>query len=391
MPRLGRSFPNNHHHFAPPIINPSVAGSGNNASSGTGSMLVVTAPSRKRPWRGARSEAYFMELVDRKGGHVGLLNPVFPARIDGVTDAPVARKLSNILLAPGDWEDIDFDQARLKPWMLTDNAAEPLGVFMRVTKEKHRSTSGTYLSLQCQDLGFGLQSTFGQSANVVTGDVVATRIAQYLNEVNVYDKVLAQSGITSTAFLGAPIGSPRWNFIAFLCKLAGLTSPWYDRFGVAHVSRIPYAGYTKPLRRYNPGELSLIIDDTGTETDELWNVPTGWVVVGKSDKGVQYAGRHDLPDSHPMSSASRDGFVNIKVVEMAGISSQDEADARARDQAQLDTKVNATRSYEALPDPTLEPWSILTHLGDDLLLDSWSHELVSGGHQQIKVRESVLT
>jgi hypothetical protein len=351
---------------------------------------IPVVPRATRPWRGQRQEEYFIELINFKGKHVGYLTPAIGGRIDGVTDAPIARKLSGLILNPGDWEGIDIDQVRLKPWMVIDGVAEPLGMFMRVTRVKRRTWRGTYLELQCQDLGFRMQATFSRSANVVPGDNLGAKIAQYMNEVTVYDRVLTATNVSCTAFLGAPIGKPRINFITDLAKLAGVTPPWYDRFGSARTIPIPYAGYTRRLRSYNPGEGCWMVEGSGSETDELWNIPTGWLVIGRSDKGVQYAGRYDLPTDHPMSSASRDGFENVRVIEMAGIESNDAAKARARDQAQLDTKVNATAEFDALPDPTLEPWSILQYVGTDMLLDSWSHVLTPGEKQHIKVRESIL-
>lgn len=351
---------------------------------------VPITPRATRPWRGQRSEEYFIELINFKGKHVANLAPAIGGRIDGVTDAPIARKLSGLILNPGDWETVDIDQVRLKPWMVIDGVAEPLGVFTRVTRVKRRTWRGTYLELQCQDLSFRLQSTFSRSANVVPGDNLGTKVTQFMNEINVYDRVLTATNVSCTAFLGAPIGKPRINFIGDLCKLGGVTPPWYDRFGVAHTVPIPYAGYTRRLRSYNPGENCWIVEGSGSETDELWNIPTGWLVIGRSDKGVQYAGRYDLPSTHPMSSAARDGFENVKVIELAGIESNDAAKARAQDQAQLDTRVNATAEFDALPDPTIEPWSILQYIGTDMLLDSWSHTLTPGEKQHIKVRESII-
>lgn len=349
-------------------------------------------PPRTAPtFLGSRHVEYYLELVDQRGRHVAMLHSQTTARIDGITDAPIARKLSGILLNPGDWEDYDFRTLRIRAVQVTDLIEEPLGTFYAVTKPKHRTWRGVYRELQCQDPSYGFQSTFSKTANVVAGEVLTDRAEQFINEVNYYDQVLAPSALMSSAFLGRPIGSVRYDFIAYLYKQCGITPPFYDRFTTLRSIHIPYAGYTKPLRAYNPGNGCWAIDDTITEDDEEWNVPTEWVVIGKSDQAVQYAGRFALPNDHPMSSFQRGNFELVRVIEMAGIDSPETANARARDQAQLDRRVNATVEFDALADPRLEPWSIITFNGSDWLLDSWSHELTPGGHQHLKLRESIIT
>jgi hypothetical protein len=334
-----------------------------------------------------RRESFRMEVLNAHNDTIRELHPdVTGVSVAVKTGASIGRTLTGVVLR-GD--DLNFDPRteRLRPWMTIDGASSPLGVFLPTAATLHRLAAGDALEVQGHDQGFLLTRTFEHAFGVNKGDSVADALTDLAVLAGVTSTSIADTPITVGTWLAWPPGARIIDAMAAICRVAGLTTPWFDVTGTLRAVPLPYVGADKPRRAWHSGTASEITEGV-TEMDDSWNRANEWLAISKSDD-ANLAGRYRLPDSHPLSVANG-ALPVVRTVDVPGVASTAQCRDRARDAAQRDERVHSVREFSVLTDPTLEQHDICTYEGTDYLLSQFDVPLQIGASQSITLRESLV-
>lgn len=331
-----------------------------------------------------RLETVSFGLIDRDGNEIGEVHPEPGASVRVDTTARITRTLSGVSLPSDEAADIDIYSHRLKPVFTIDGVDYPLGVFLFSAAPKTRSSYGVELrGVSLNDRSEQIDQQLDQSFGVDTGDVIRDRLVDLIEAAAIVDYSIEGNPVTASDPLAWPAGASRADAVDHLLSLLGFVG-YFDNNGTFTARTIPVPGIDPVMFDYQEGSDTIVVSDSITETDDLWEKPNVWVVVSTSATGSAVVGRYELPATSPLSQQNR-GFPVTKVIELAGLTSTSAADAAARE-ASLRDLTAETVTLTTAPDPTHDTWDVGQWRGVDYLEQAWSLNLEPGGDHQHTLR-----
>lgn len=333
-------------------------------------------------------ESFAFELLDEHHNSITELHPSVGAEIQCATGAPVGRTIPTLMIHPDEVDLIDPWTHRIRAWMNRDGIDYALGIFLITSWTPHLTDMGTWLELQLHDQAFLLTENLLEAFGAQAGTLAIDALNDLLDQAGVVDPVVS----SSTVALGTHLAWQPAIQIAVpaesLAKRCGFTPPWFDRTGVPRVNPYPYVGLNPPAAEFQPGTDSTVTVDGIQETHDLWSIPTHWRVQS-SGQVVDFSATYELPDDHPLSQEVTGRRKRVRAVEVPGLTSDADAYARARDEAQREARVHRTRTFSAAKDPALDQYDIITVEDSDMLLASWTLPLTAGAPMTVTARESI--
>jgi hypothetical protein len=333
-------------------------------------------------------ETFAFELVDDLHNSICELHPLLGAEIHCSTGAPIGRTIPALMIHPDEVDLIDVWTHRIRVWMNVDGVDYSLGIFIPTADTPHESDAGTWLELQLHDQGFLLTENLTTAYGVTSGTLITDALEDLLEMAGVADADLTASSTTAGAHLAWQAGLQIADPAASLAKRCGYTRPWFDRHGNPKVTPLPYVGIDAPVASFQPGTESTVSSEGVQETRDRWSIPTEWRVQS-SGQVVDYAGVYELPASHPLSQAVTNRRTRQKIVEIPGLTSDADAQARAKDEAQRESRVHRTRTFVADKNPELDQYDVVTVEELDMLLAEWVLPLTAGAKMSVIARESL--
>lgn len=231
---------------------------------------------------------------------------------------------------------------RLRITHIGDNGETPMGVWLLSMPGWQTDGPVTRTTIALSDKTALLNAALGQWLTLPKGTVVTTKVAEI---------VRARGGgatlsTDSTEVLTKSMSwDPSATWLAVVNDL--LAAIAYLPLTADMLGRLIVAPYVEPARRepvavYGGDADQLRLKPQWSDTSSLFSLPTGvrlYVSRGTSGKG--FVGAADLPDTHPLSAASR-GDVPYLVTESSDATTKAKAAVAAR--KRLDELMQVTRA-----------------------------------------------
>lgn len=330
-----------------------------------------------------RQSWFRFDLWNRSGVKIGEVHPdkSETPTIENAINRAVKRQLSNIVIAPNEWPDIDLMSDRIRPVMvLENNDVRPLGEFLFSDSTREQATRGDWLHCNTMlDKGYllnqDIEGTYGFSPGYKVSDAFAlfaldqTRGIRYWN-IGDSNVVIGNQGVTW------PIGTKFLKVLTDLAQLAGFASPWFDNNGWGQLG--PYADIGAWTDLRYGASYGNVVAKTVSQSDNQIDVPNRYIVISTDSTETPFHAFYDVPDSNPISYASR-GFRVSQTYDKQGISSNEQALAMARTEAESSLAVLRNVTFNGIVDPRHDTFQIVSYEGTNYREYNWSMPLVEGG------------
>lgn len=340
-----------------------------------------------------RTESYLIEKLDTFGNTLAWVHPLLGGEITCQPRAPIGRTIGAMVLDATATAEFDVDQHLIRPWMILNGTAYPLGLYRATSDTLHDSPFGVVGEYQFHDQGCQLTGTTGLLAEAYGVQAQSSYRAALIDIANTFG-ITDTSGVAQVTtvagnHLGWPPGTRAYDIAATLSRLLGLTEPWFDLTGAMQATTLPSVGVDAPVRSFGRGTRSTITAEGVHYTTDRWAAPTQWRVISKGTD-ANLSGVYARPSSDPLSAAARGIYPVERSIDVPGLSSDTEAVEKARETAQREARVARTWEFECDPDPEWDLMDTADYEGEPALFDAWTHPLTPGAKAKVRLREALV-
>lgn len=117
-----------------------------------------------------------------------------------------------------------------------------------------------------------------------------------------------------------------------------------------------------------------VLGDTFEESNDLWQAPNRYVIIGSGATDQEFHGVYDIPGTAPHSYQIR-GWIDAKVIEEQGIANEYTANVRAIHAYLQDDKAMRYVEFDGPVDARHDTYDIVEFMGDNYFEQSWSMRL----------------
>lgn len=329
-----------------------------------------------------RQSWFRFDLWNKDQVKIGELHPDTEATptIENSINREVKRQLSNIVIPPSEWPDINLVSDRLRPVMVLENDdVRSLGEFLFSDTTREQATRGSWLHCNTMlDQGYllnqDIEGTYGFSPGYLISDAFALFALDRSRGIRNWnigdsDAVIGPNGVTW------PVGTKFLKVLTDLGRLAGFASPWFDNNGWGQLQ--PYANIDAWTDLRYSQSLGNIVANSVAESDNMIDAPNRYIVISNDASNSSYVGVYDVPDENPISFASR-GFRVTQTTDAQGITSGEQAIEMARNQANGSPNVLKNVTFNGIVDPRHDTFQVLNYEGLNYREYNWSMPLVEG-------------
>lgn len=250
------------------------------------------------------AEGWRVEQVDTAGHTTGVALQVAEGKLEWSQFRAVQGTGSlTVAAVPG---SLDLLAGRVRITHLADGVATPMGVWLISASQWGRTSARTTTELALMDMTELLNSPTGQWLSLEAGVAPVAWVTQ----------TLAGRGVNSTAITPSSARlstAMHWEPTSTWLEVANdvLEAINYATLSADMQGRIVVEPYLPPGRRpvvatYGGEPDDLRMRGEWTDEAETYNLPTGFrLTVEGTDNKPGFVGSADLPDSHPLSAASR--------------------------------------------------------------------------------------
>jgi hypothetical protein len=340
-----------------------------------------------------RVDGFRYELLDRNLQRIGELHPmvVQDPVIENDADSDTSRRLRGLKLKPDEQVDVNPLTDRVRVWMVLQNGVEYLlGTFMWADASRPQRSWGIEQDAELVDRTLQLDQGALRAHSWGRGGTI-TLIMYYLCfRAGLKQEEIAVIGPAADRGLTEPMawepGSTWLRMLQDLCNVVGFAKPWFDRYGLLHLSTPQEPELGQPTCRYaidgSPGT-RIVADSILLTSDEL-SAPNAFGVY-ESGSGATKVGTYAIPSSAPHSFANI-GFWRTIVESVQGLTNQTQATNAARKLARTRAIAYEWLQFESTLDPRHDTYDVVQALDRNWLETAWTMPLRSGGRMQHKMR-----
>jgi hypothetical protein len=288
---------------------------------------------------GNRNTKFYLDVLDNFDSPIARLNGVNDGALDWLSTASI--KGGGSLTVVDVDQNIDWLNARLKPWMVVEGLPpQPLGIFLPAETPESWGNGRKWNIKLLDKLTILAQNEITETYGLAAGSVVTTAIVTILTAVGITNYAITPSAATLD---GDMIWSPGNNYLQIVNDL--LDQITYFSLFLNWDGQMVGAPYTLPAQRplvyeFIDGADSIYKPDFSRDAD-IWNIPNQVILIGVGD-GTTAALTSVAQNTDPLSPYS--------TVRRGRIISRTESGVEAVDQAALDAA--ARRRLVELTSPT---------------------------------------
>jgi hypothetical protein len=295
----------------------------------------------------------------------------------------VKRSLTNVTLVPGEVDNVDVIQDRLRVTMITDDGMVwPQGVFMFTDVSRLRLTAGLPLdigALALVDQGLIVDQQLTYAVTAGPGTLITEVIAGLLSELPIaYNLTPSGAVINPTAeALAWPAGTSRLRVVNELALMVGYHQLYFDNDGIAQLHPMPNPPATPDdqVLRYPPGTRTF--RGSQLTSTNILQLPNRFVVVSSGVTNIPIYGVYEVPADAPHSTANR-GFEIAQVEQAQGIATVADAEVAAAALARDWRFPFETLEFQGPPDPRHDHYNTVEFESILYLEKRWVMSCVEG-------------
>lgn len=332
--------------------------------------------------RGTRADAFVFELLDGdlvKIGDLAVKADQAPTITFDASRNTSFRTCDNLVIPRGDLANINplTDHVRVSV-VLQSGDSFPLGVFRFGDNVRAPHTWGVEYSPSLFDDGWLIDQPTDHTFSLRTNTSVYDLIRRVVNELGFgLDQITIDAPDLTT--LGSTVwraGTSRYQILQDASLLLGCYPPFYDNAGRLRFRTIPDTSTPQIDRTYGKGDK--ILDATILETDDSFQAPNRYIVIGSSAK-AEIIGIYDIPASAPQSFANR-GVLVAKTVNVPSVPDAQHARASAKAAYLTDSRQTYVKvSFGSTLDPRHNLFDVLAYNQDPYVENGFAITCSSGG------------
>lgn len=291
--------------------------------------------------------------------------------------ARIQRAVRGVVFDGNEWADVNPLTDWLVPRFVRDDGTSVrLGHFTCAdVPRRWRTSTVTYdPSPYLTDAGALLQNPSPYVLAGSQGEQISDAIRRIVQVAGITRSNIEAAGNVLGEPVAYPAGTTYAEALSGLAELAGFLPPYFDRDGVLVLRSVP-TGSPLPEVSYDGAS---IVRDSRLEEDDLLSAPNTFVVLGAGASDGPIVAVSELPQSAPNSVANRNGRRITKVVREQGIDTQDQADRLAALVAATAVRQFVRVTFESLPDPVHDGFTVVEVNGETMLEHRWDLPLEVG-------------
>ena len=335
-----------------------------------------------------RTESVRFEVVDAFRRKLFEIHPdrASTVSVQNNIHATIKRTLQGIRLIPSEAVLVNPVAHRVRPvWELENGAEFPLGVFLFGDSSRPRSTAGAMFETTLFDQTFILDQGRRSSYALGVGSRITDALKELATEVNLPTEGIEDAPTVLANPLAWPAGTTRLRIMNDLCAMCGFYSAYFDNNGLLRCRSVPDLEVANARLIYTLDQASRTLQESVVESDDLWEAANVYVVVSTSANDQEVSGSYEIPETNPLSVKNR-GYEVVKVIDVQGLETSDEAAARAKAAALQDPSTYRHVEFDAAPDPRHDTFDVVAFDGEVYREQSWTLTCAPGGPHKHSLR-----